>query len=437
VVITRDEPGRSIELHEESISFWKHGGGGLLVFIPFYMVPVLGLVAAFREPGASNHPGAWVPIAILTLWLAIVAVVTVFWAKALRRLALLSADRGTGEWVVEDWAPIAFLARRTVLTLEGVEWMQVRTERAFGALDGAALPLQVRLGLRRGGSLDFPHHLSVHGLDKREEALDLAFRFAHVAGLGHHRIVRNDHLEFSVVLSRAAEEGTLPVPPLSGPAEYERDQVGTPAVRLDREVPRFDPASFASEYRVERWEPGRVVWLTRAATPGRALQDAVASGTVFLFGTILVWAVSLAWDIPAFVPSVATAAGLGLYGLAVLHFRRRSMRGQVRIDWGTRQIAIERFGSGIVIPFDLVARIEVTALRNEHLTTEGQTPYATYRLQVFARLTRSLREAMHSELIVETKESRDDPEQPYRSGLPFGMELARALGVPCEYRDYK
>ena len=113
------------------------------------------------------------------------------------------------------------------------------------------------------------------------------------------------------------------------------------------------------------------------------------------------------------------------------------MRGQVRVDWGTRRIAIQRFGSLLEIPFDLVERIEVAALRNEHLTTEGQAPYAVYRLQVFARLTRSLREAMRLELIVETEESRDDPDPPYRSGLPFGIELARSLGVPCEYRDYK
>ncbi len=435
--VSRDEPGRAIELHQESISFWKNGGSGLLMLVPFFMLPIVVVSLVFREPGSSTHPNAWVPIAILALWLAVVALFALYAVTRSRRLALLSANRATGEWVMEDWAPIAFFARRRVLPISAVEWMEVRTLRVFGALEGAALPLQVRLGLRGGGTFELPQRIEVHGLDKRDEVLDLAFRFAHVAGWAHHRVVRNDHLEFHVDVSRAAREGSTPVPPLSGPAEYERDQVGIPAGRLEHDVPPFDPASFASEYRVVRWDPGRDVWLSREATPGQAVRNALGCGGLFLFGTAVVWVASMAWDLPAFLPAVTTTGGLALYGLTVLHYRRRALSGQVRVDWWNRRISIERFGERVEVPFDIVERIEVVALRNEHLSTEGQTPYATYRVQIFARLTRALREAMRTEMIVETKETRDDPETPYRSGLPFGIELARAIGVPCEYRDFK
>ena len=356
MVVTRDEPGRSIELHEEKISFWKNGGAGLFMFVLFSTVPVLVVANFFREPGASGHPNAWVPIAVLTLWLAVLTAFTVFLLRGSRRLAILSADRATGEWVVEEWAALTFFARRRVLPIASVVWMEVRTARVFGAAKGAVLPLQVRLGLREGGALVLPRDLQVHGLDKREEALDLAFRFANVAGLDQHRIVRDDHLEFHVEVSRTAEEGSTPVPPVSGPSEYERDQVGVPAGLPNREVRPFEPARFFSEYRVQRWDPGRDVLLTRPATPGQTLQLAAGCGVMLVFGTIGAWVASLALLLPAFLPLIFTAAGLGAYGLALLHHRRRSMRGQVRVDWGARRIAIERFGSILEIPFDQVER---------------------------------------------------------------------------------
>lgn len=437
MVVTRDEPGRAIELHEETISFWKNGGGRILGLIPFAMFPVLALGTVFREPGAVTHPGAWIPVTVLTVWLVIVATIGAFMLNQSRRLSLLSVDRGTGEWVFEEWAPIGLFARRTVVPLGSVERVEVWTVRTFGASEGAPLPIRMKLFVADGRGLNLDHPMVVHGLDKTEEALDLALRFAHAAGLGYHRVAWNDHLELRLVLSRAAEAGSTPVPPLSGPSEYERDQVGIPALHLEREAPPFDPASFASEHRVERWEPGKEVLLVRPASPGQAMQDSLGCGVLFGFASISVWAVSLACEIPAFMPATAMVAGLFLCVLAILHHRRVSMRGQVRVDWGSRSMSIERFGSLLRIPFDLLERIDVVGLRNEHLTTEGQAPYAEYRLQVFARLTRPLREASRTELIVETKPFRDQPEPPYRSGLPFGLELARALGVPCEYRDFK
>lgn len=437
MVVSRDEPGRAIELHEETISFWKNGGGRLLGVIPMVAVPVIGVVMVLRSPVPGTNPGALVPLSILAAWLVLVTAATLYMLSRSRRLVLFSVNKALGEWVVDESSPLAFLARRVVLPLGSVERMELWTVRTFGATRDAALPLRWRLALGGGRYLDLGQHVQVHGLDKREEVLDLAIRFAHAAGLGHHRVVRNDHLELRLTLSRAAEEGSSPVPPLSRPAEYERDRIGIPADRLERDVPPFDPSRFASEHRIERWEPGKELLLVRPSTPGQALQNALGCGVMFAFATLLAWAVSIAWDIPAFMPSAATGAGLILYGIAVVHHRRKSMRGQVRLDWRAQTMSIERFGSVLDVPFDIVERIMVVGVRTEHGGGDGESPYTMFRLQVFARLSRSLREAMRLELIVETKESRDDPDPPYRSGLPFGIELARSLGVPCEYRDYK
>ncbi len=423
--VIRDVPGHELDLQEPPRSL-SQLGCGILFLLLFWIVPLIPLVLMLTGGQVKNSSGisTWAFMAIFsTVWYGIVGLLTLAFFYGSRVVTRFTVDRNGGHLAIHEVGPFGLLARARSFPLAGIARITVGTSRRR---PGPLLPLQLSVRGRSGPeeSIKF----DVEGLDRREELLDFALRIAAAAGICGYMVTRSDPREFEIAIG---PDQTTPVPPIERPANYLQDIVSAKVEMPKEVVPEFDPALFKSDFRVEVWEPGSEVRLFKpfqgavlgccsafmlpfAAGGGYAAwQSLQTSGPGEWVGVVF----GLAWMI--FV--LAALVGLGLGCLPQLSV----------VEWTTRRITIVRTRSTREIAFADLTGIETRGVRTYHSGGKNSSSYHTYKIQTWAHARDG------SEMLAETKDEREDPSTPYRGALPLGVDLAKALGVPHRYTDYK
>lgn len=446
--IVHDVPGRRLRLEGAEAGFPPQLGCLLVFLLPFCGSP-LGIFGAMFSGATADRWVLLFGLVFSAFWYGALALGAYSVLRATRAPRLLQLDRGAGEAVVAERGAFGLFASEEVIPLRRLAGARValvsRTTRGaaqaafFGG--GGGQPLRLSLSIRRGDADDAIRErevvIDVEHLDKREEVADFAFRLAGAAGLGHHRIVRNDPRAFEAEFSASPAPGLQPVPRTERAADYARDAVAPAAHAAVREerVPPFEPARFQSDHRVSAWSPGQEVRFEKPlgfAAFG-CLPFVLAAGA----GPLLFIGLGGRGDVDP-VARLMFSGFIGLFGVVIAGVAAAavvsSLPRRVVLDWTSRAITIAGLTSRKEIPFADLTTLELRGHRVYH--SSKNSSYHSYHCELRAHYSDPATGQTKTEMLVETNRFREDPDTPYRQALPLVTDLAGALHVERRITDY-
>jgi hypothetical protein len=441
--IAADEPGRRLVLERQDPPPFT--AGCAVALLAGLVLAPLGLAYSMAgELGLSSPGGRLVllPVGAATLGLAVYLVSRARKARVLRRL---SVDRLTDRLeIVEGPLLEGRLSFGCSVATQSVGLADVVTLQVQGtrSLDPShkAIRLRLEFGFGEGsGAAGRALDLTVQGLDRTEEVLDLGQRLAAAAGLAEQRLLRNDPREVEIEFTRTAVRravvprpvgDAMPLPEPAVRADYAAGRIEPAARALATQevVDPFDPGAFRSDHRVATWRPGQVVRFERpfrfaalGCAPG--LLGVLAGPLMFL--QMLRFPQNRAQGIGSLLLGAAIFELFGVViaavaAAAVLQALSRS----VSFDWSERLLRIRGPLRSRAFHFSELAPLELRCLR--FTRSKGPT---TYRCDIVAHLVPVAGKARELSL-VSTLTVGSSITIPYRSALPLVVELAEALGLP-------
>ena len=428
--ISRDEPGRTLELSQSSDPMSWRAALLMLGLIPLWIFPVLMLSAALSHAQAPGGP-AWCLIAFAVTWYAFVGLVTfgVIWAS--RRTVRLYISRASDEWVSEESAIVPFYARRTSIPLHEIERIEVRTSPRHGLQEGSSIWLLIQVDRAAHESFDLRGPIFVTGVDRRAEFLEFALRLADVVGLQGYRVASDRPTEYRIELFRTRGKGMEGVPTQVAEADYELDtRRGDP---LPADLPAFDPHSLPGPYHVDRWEPGKVIAVHRPRAREGRRTPLLGCGCLVGIGLVLTLAVAYDMGAGRVVLGVLCLPWAAVYAFSAWHISQGAPPVHVVIDWEGRVVRLVRDGRKSEVPFAEIERIDVKVGRHSCAKERGEDHYTSRRVEVVLLRVNQVPPPPIEEVLIEVRGPLRDPERPRRPAAAFGVELARALGVPVRY----
>ncbi len=423
--LVRDEPGRVVHLEHVGGRLTRRHGRILLILAILWAVPLVVVwVIASRE----LHATALGTACFLAGWCAFAALMTVALTKAARRPQRLFVDRASGNWTLAERGLWALREESVEIPASTIERFIVRTVESVWSVVPGAVPLEVEL-IPSGRKI----LLELEWVDRFEEVLDLALRIGLASGLTRYRVTRSSLTEFEAEMSSDAARSTEPIPRIVAPADYEGDDSAAEG-RVDRPgAGPFAAGAWPGPYRLECWEPGRLVVFHFPSNYGLLGCLALMLSLFLIAGLLPLWEGISKRDLSA----LGFAAFW--YGLliAMLWSASRGSRGSwTWIDWREGQIRTRTFLGNRSAPIDAVRRIDVVGLRRQHSEGEDGPNYTKYKCQVLA-IWRDGQGSTRSIRVVETSDAREDPDTPYRTAWPLAEALAEALHVPARFKNYR
>jgi hypothetical protein len=199
----------------------------------------------------------------------------------------------------------------------------------------------------------------------------------------------------------------------------------------------FDPQWFRSDYRVTRWEPGRVVQFDKSLS----LTGTAFAMFLFLFGGAWGWAGALLLkdglrptsSVPHPIAAALVLAALSVlpaaFGLVVL---REGFPRHVRLDWAAGTITTGWLWK-TEAPLSGIIGLELIHVHRSGSSNRGRARAANFFwCELEARLRAEAGQGEGRLFIVETEHREGDSSGPYRQMLPLAADLATALGVTHE-----
>lgn len=321
------------------------------------------------------------------------------------------------------------------------------------AISDGRRELSLRLEVTPHVGSSWSARFRVRDLDRREEAMDLAFRIAHATAplsiggafrstarpaLRWYAVRLSDPATLSLLLLRAEQPGARPVPELEGPPGYERDLPTARFVPPAYQIARFSPGALLSRDEIVEWSPGARVMIERSeeVKVQQELRWQMPQLWALGLGLGLLW-LTVASLVMGWLPVFLFAAGIdALFVFALIErdgamteykLRRlgpgRKLLRQVLFRWATRHVHVTDEHGHRAIPFQ----------RLRGLTLRGhRTRLARGGEGFWCELSASLQAG---ELwLVRTEVIPWDSYRPYEMLCPMAAELARALSIPWEWK---
>lgn len=421
--VTADEPGRRLILVTGEVERRLPPEGCLAgVFAVFLFLQGLSLL---REIASGAHHPLRAGFAVLVLATLLALVVRAAARGAFRgheRVRRLDFDREQGLVRLHTAGRFLGRERQTAIPPAEIRSASLRTEPRLA--QGGLPVLRLRLAFGpESAPRDTDLVFCVEQLTRREEMADLALRLAAVLELPFLRVVRNDPRDFEAALDRAYAPGAERVRAPEGPADYARDAVTARAraAVAEERVPAFDPASFPGRYRVREWRPGRRVRIRKPLSP--AVVPAVALALLGGLGSL---APLLLGDaaLRLTVLLIALPFTLSLLGLGAW-LAWRALPREAVFDWLPARLTLRRPFRRTAVPFPEVASLEMRG--QVRVRRQGRNEERFHRCVVSVAFRGAPGGPARLEVLAETPEFRDDPDQPYRLALPLVTELAEAV----------
>jgi hypothetical protein len=444
--IEKDEPGRRLVLATDFPAVPR----GLLPGIAgIILLTVVGLTFGaagleWIQTGPSAAVFARLAFGVLYTGVTVIGFHQI--GRRARTVTRFAADRSAGSIEIHEFNPLRLAAGPEVIRMADLRGLRLRAASPFEGSTAVprngtpvgereiAREMTITLQLLLRGQTRNPVRevvLRVEGLDRKEEASDLALRLASVLGLGHQRVLSSDPRAIALEFSQASDGPSALAEPLTRP-DYASDQVSEQADALaaPEVIEAFDPASFQSDYRIETWAPGREIRFQKQS--GLLAHGArIGLALLLIVPTLVIALKSLA---PGLVSS-GNVATLGFAALVLLFpfapivlFLGVGEVLQARavvIDWAERQI--QRHFLFVRSSRDFA---ELRAIELQRIEVRGRRStwyYCRLRAQLATPAADS--KATPSVELVSTSSS-PDPDTSYRMALPMATELAKALGLP-------
>lgn len=421
--VVRDEPGRLLHLEETGSRFARRRGKFLLVLSLLWTAPLLPLLGGAR--GALEHP--WMAGYAFGFFYVVIALVTVSVLQTRETVAIV-VDRAAGKWTLTQRAFGPFREETREIPSDQIERASVRTAPWVERLARDALAIEIALEPIR-----LRVALALDGLDRHEEVLDLAMRFGLAGGLAHYRLGAHTLQEFEAHLLRGPSDASLPIPPIAVPSDYDEDETAAEDEVPRSPAPPFDPTWWGGAWRIPVWAPDREAVFRKKGAYG-------PMGCVYLLllpfvlaGVLPVWSAVAEPNAPhrwvAILISIVWWTPLALLLRSAILF---CIGSEIHVDWAARRVRVQSGATRLDLPLDDLRRIEVVGLHELRSVTRSGPTHNFYSCRVVAR-----RHEEGTLLFAQTEESRDAPEPPYDQAMALGAALAKALGVPLKYKDYR
>jgi hypothetical protein len=440
--VEADEPGRRLVLAGSFPSIPKNAiliVGAIVVLL--FGVPAIGSLLTLIRSGFSI--GALIDLAVSAFFPVTVMVVLLTLARGVRIVSRLSFDRAGDRIEIKEFRLIGAGRDETeTIPFADLRGMLVsaasRPGRGTGSQPVPGLGVNVKLLFREEtGQQPRQLALAVDGLDKIEEASDLALRLASVARFEYQRVLRSDPRGLEVEFGTLGAQGFFPMPEsvAVGKADYAHDQVSQPAqaIAAHESTPPFDPARFKSEFRPLAWLPGQEVRFKRSL--GLPAIGCAPGMLLLLAGPLVFVSMGPGHSLgDRIMPSLVVGVfGLIFGGLAAAAVYT-SLPRTVTFDWMARKLTIRGAFRQSDYDFADIRTLELKGVKFHHSPKSGGS-YWTYASALVANLG-ALGVETHAIELLQTDSFREDPDAPYRMALPLVTDLAAALGVKRVITDY-
>ncbi len=426
--VVRDEPGQLLHLEETGSRFARRRGKHLLCLSLLWTAPLLPLLAGWK--GASEHP--WMAGYALGFFYLIIGVITwsVFQSRETIRIVV---GRAAGKWTIGEAAFGPLRERTREVPFAQANHVLVRTAAWTEQLVPGTLALEVTLE-----PANMLLRIGLEGLDRHEEVLDLAMRLGLAGGLAHYRLGTHTLQEFEAHLMRGPSDDSLPIPPITVPADYDADETAAEGEVPRSAAPPLDPTAWGGAWRIPGWAPGHEAIFRKKATYGPMGCIFLLLLPFFLAGVLPIWSavaepgakhrgvailVSIVWWVPLTL----------LLRRAILY----CMGADIRIDSGAGRVRVRAGAMRRDLPLAEVRRLEVTGGREIRSEIRRGPTHEYFTCRVVARHRADGEETSRAILLAQTEESLGAPEPPYDQAMSLGAALAKALDVPLRYKDYR
>lgn len=304
--------------------------------------------------------------------------------------------------------------------------------QAFQASDaGASDPEALGRDLPRGlliriDSNEAEEPLIAHfALPEQVEERDVvaaAYQLADAARLPHAGVFRARLAGLEVRLARHPSPRLGPSPPAGADLA-----AAASAALSEPEPPPFDPASFQSDYRVAEWSPGQ------RAVFQRPMSKAAPFVAPFIL-LVLIGPLAFFAGLETVPALVATLLGLAIGG-GGLGILVSLLPRQVEADWPARTLSIRSWLRSKTLSFDNMEALELVGHNASTGGGEGGSGRISYWCSLNVLERAAVGGAPVSHELFETNHE-EEPDAPYRVGVPLLEELGAALGVERRVADY-
>ncbi|HLC45562.1 MAG TPA: hypothetical protein VJI67_01685, partial [archaeon] len=273
----------------------------------------------------------------------------------------------------------------------------------------------------------------VKDVNHREEAMDLFFKAARIAGFDYYSVLRSDPRWLEIESSKGKVEGSVQVPVQGERQDYARDTALATVKEPGLKVKPFDPKSFSSDNELLEWAPGdRVKFFKPKPSISTILGfsiviAAIAGGISFVVLPDFAWLLPFKPD--ALAASLAVAAAAGVSFGAGFHYLAKEQ--EALFDWGFGKVTFRAGSASRGFSFKEIQGLSLKGLSETRSSGgKNKSTYTVYWCELYAQLPGG------NELVAATNEFREDAETPYDMSLPLAVELANALNVPWTWVDY-
>jgi hypothetical protein len=416
--VVDDVPGRRLVL--------AHAGLPPLLAI---RVPVTLLLLPWAIFPIAVNPAP--PAGIVALCLGICAVVSFLSGLPTRYCSRLAFDSDPGAIGLRMTGWFLWFSWTTSIAVDELTGFQLRISETGDT--GLTFTLEVRC--RRAG---MPARAArvvfrTFGFDDRPRARDLAFRIAAILRWSGHVVHRDDAraLEIELVRDAAVTPNAKACPPPDVRAAHE---IEATAGRFQEPEVAVGPPSLEDLARIcacddlKSWKPGELVRTHRAPFSGSwygvyAAVGALVGGIIGAAGCGRLVATLAGTGLGGVASGLVVAIAGAMVGLAYAWAVGRER--EATLDWSSRTAAFRHGRSRRAVPFEQIAAVVI----------RGRCSRTKRRRYSFS-CTLEADVAGKRAWLLETGSFKSDSETPYRTVLPFAVELARSLDVRYRWAGY-
>jgi hypothetical protein len=281
-----------------------------------------------------------------------------------------------------------------------------------------------------GNSTNLQIPINVNNLRERADALKIVFDIARLLGWSGYQVTKNDPrmmtLELIAQPASSSKFSSLPLP-------AEINEIGQKITDQSYQqlvnVARFDPAQLkgSTKFEIGEWQPGVRVRILSPAVTGLTSDRILFPMLALMFGLpisiLLLSRISLL-GVPFFLLTICGAAAL---------FLKFELEREVSIDWSTKQLNFRSknlLGNKIqCYSFQQVERVILEGF-SMYMANKTTPSYTFYWCRLNVEIAgRELK-------LLELLRFIDDRDRPYQLLMPMAVELAKALGVEWQWKDY-
>lgn len=231
-------PGQRLELQRQGFNWrWFPRIGCSLFLLPFLLIP-LGILAGYLYSGTFPETTGktiaflvFIPV-FFGFWYGMIAIFMKFSEAIFGDWSRLGVEGTDGELLLEYAGKWFWLSEEYRVTLNRIQEITLEVRSKKGQTIHLFLEIEYRT--RDGQRKSVSPYFRIEELDLDKEALAFLFAIANFARIDHYRVVRSDHLETEIKLSRNNDgDDWQEVPTVDGKLDFDADLDST---KTDEEV---------------------------------------------------------------------------------------------------------------------------------------------------------------------------------------------------------